>query len=184
MIRTFGTHKLYLVILSTERPENVEKMMLKVGPATWCVPRGQEAEYRAAGATHIITDWGGNVAAARNIALHHARKLQLPCLQLDDDLISIRLAQDGRAHKITFPSAALMMSNILTATPFKLAASNISGNALYVKTPVTQNTTINGGMLLILPTKLSFDPEQMIWRTSTTPSVITRSMAATSEWTA
>jgi hypothetical protein len=162
MIRTFGNHKLYVVVLSTQRPQNVAMMTMKIGSATWCVPRGEVDAYRSEGAKHFITDGGGNVASARNVALHHARKLKLPCLQMDDDLISMKLANDGRARPIRFPAAAVLMANLLEATPFKLAASNIVTNAIYVKHPVTQNKTINGGMLLILPTKLSFDPEQQV----------------------
>jgi hypothetical protein len=109
-----------------------------------------------------MTDHGGNVARARNIALHHARKLKLPCLQVDDDLINIKLAQDGKAIPVTFRNAVALMTNILLATPYKLAATNVVTNVTFVKKPVTMNTTINGGMLLILPTKLSFDPEQKV----------------------
>lgn len=162
MIRTFGPHKLYVCVLSTQRPDNVGRMTAAIGPATWVVPAAERDIYQAAGAAHIITDHGGNVAAARNIALHHARKLRLPCLQMDDDLISIKLASNGRSIPVTFGFAAKLMSDALTATPYKLAASNVVTNATYVKQPVTQNKTINGGMLLILPTKLSFDPEQKV----------------------
>lgn len=162
MIRSFGSHKLFVIVLSTRRPENVKKMTTKIGPATWLIPEAEREEYRQAGALMTLTDHGGNVARARNIALHHARKLKLPCLQLDDDLINIKLAQDGKALPITFPHAVTLLTNILLATPYKLAATNVVTNATFVKKPVTMNTTINGGMLLILPTKLSFDPEQKV----------------------
>lgn len=162
MIRTFGKHKLFLVVLSSQRPQNVGPMTQKVGPATWLVPGGERGTYQEAGASQIITDHGGNVSRARNVALHHANKLRLPCLQLDDDLISIKLAADGKALPISFPSAVILMVDALNATPFKLAASNVVTNATYVKTPISKNKTINGGMLLILPTKLSFDPAQKV----------------------
>jgi hypothetical protein len=74
----------------------------------------------------------------------------------------MKLAQDGKAIPIPFAAGATLMCDALDGTPYKLAASNVVTNATYVKQPVSMNKTINGGMLLILPTKLSFDPEQMV----------------------
>jgi len=162
MIRTFGPHKIFLCVLSTQRPENVGPMTRKIGPATWIVPSEERGKYQDAGASQIITDGGANVARARNVALYHARRLRLPCLQLDDDLKIIKLAHNGKAVPIHFGKAVGMMMDFLLATPFKLAASNVVTNVTFVKAPVTMNKTINGGMLLVLPTKLTFDPEQKV----------------------
>lgn len=162
MIRTFGPHKVFLCVLSTQRSENVGPMTRKVGPATWVVPREEHDRYQQAGVANIVTDGGKNVARARNVALYHARRLRLPCLQLDDDLVSIRMAVDGRAIVITFSSCVRILTDALLATPYKLAATNVVTNATFVKSPVSQNKTINGGMLLVLPTKLRFDPQQAV----------------------
>jgi hypothetical protein len=162
MIRTFGQHKIFLVVLSTRRPYNVKPMSEKIGPATWLVPKDEVDEYRHAGAPRLFWDRGGNVARARNKAIVHAAKLRVPCMQMDDDLISIRLAKENRAWPISFNAAAAMMADILTGTDFRLAASNVVTNPYFVKQPVSINKTINGGMLLILPSHLHFDEEQAV----------------------
>lgn len=162
MIRTFGKHKVFLVVLSTRRAENVGPMTDKIGPATWLVPEGEREDYRHAGAQRLFWDPGGNVARARNKALAHSYKIRTQCLMMDDDLVSIKLAKEGRAWPILFTQAARFMCDTLHATSFRLAASNVVTNPYFVKEPVTINKTINGGMLLVRPNPLTFDKEQKV----------------------
>jgi hypothetical protein len=84
-------NEFHLAIISTKRPGNVTFMQKLCEPfeCHWYVNYGEEQDYKEAGAKYIWSG-GNNICYARNLAIQRATMVNLPCVQISDDLRSIR----------------------------------------------------------------------------------------------
>jgi hypothetical protein len=151
---------LYVAIPSRGRPKNVPLMEAMVGKATWYVDPEQEAEYQAEGAHTVAVPVRGHVAA-RNAALDDSFRLGAPCLQLDDDLKSVkRILGKKEKQEVPFIEAINEMYFGLTNSPFRLAGAAPTDNPFFFnpEEPCKTKAFIWGACMIILPTPLRFDP--------------------------
>lgn len=84
----------YVAVISHKRAHNISKIVSLVGDCTFFVNKGEGEAYLEAGAKAVI-ECGDNICAARNKAIREASFLNLPCIQVSDDLRYLR--------KIYFP---------------------------------------------------------------------------------
>jgi hypothetical protein len=80
-----------LAIISTGRSNNVEFMQELCKPfiCSWYVNYNEGIEYTKAGA-NMVTECGFNICHARNAAIADAKNANIPCIQISDDLKSIK----------------------------------------------------------------------------------------------
>lgn len=80
-----------LAIISTRRPGNVKFIqdLCKGHSCHWFVNNNEGDAYKAAGADWVL-ECGTNICSARNTALEYASRFKLPCVQISDDLRSIK----------------------------------------------------------------------------------------------
>lgn len=163
MIRRLGDGSVFVAIISSRRPTNVSNMHKMIGPATWIVPWNQVAAYRECGCRNVVHGGSGlNVSRSRNVALDHAFPLGVPCVIVNDDLNWLKWVSGWELKTITFWDALTRLKNVLQLTGLKLAGSHLGTNPGFVTSEFTINTTIYGGMMLVLPTHLRFDEEQLV----------------------
>jgi hypothetical protein len=160
MIRMFNGQRIFVCVVSSNRPENVKPMMEKVGMVTWIVPPAQRHLYKDA--SRLGEGSSRNVAHARNGALELAFRHKVPCLMLDDDLVGFQWSDRTRGIPMSFPQAVVALLEMLDRTEYRLIAGNRITNPTWVRADYTENATVNGGILLIKETELRFDPDMKV----------------------
>lgn len=90
MVRRIGKHKVFIAVISHKRPENVTKILEVLDcDATFYVNKGEGKAYLAAGASSV-QECGTNICEARNKATKDANAHKCHCIQVSDDLRSIK----------------------------------------------------------------------------------------------
>ena len=93
-------HNIFVACISSGRPECYEKITSFTGEAiTFFTRKGEREQYKSFGAKNIV-EVDGNIVKARNTAILMAKKLNVPCLQLSDDLRAIKIAYKNEEGKI------------------------------------------------------------------------------------
>lgn len=161
MIRQFENAKAVVSIISTGRPDNVEKMQKLVGEqVVWVTKETDRAAYLAAGATNIVT--GGDLCESRNRGLDLAIERNVFAVQLSDDLYRIDRALDKKVTaSVSFDHAVNLMIETLQQTNLHLAGVSPTANAFYtdLQKPVKFEHFIVGDFIVVSPdTDLRFDP--------------------------
>lgn len=154
----------HLAIISTKRPENVEFMQKLCEPLEchWYVNEGERDVYLNAGA-HYVNDMATNICEARNNALNAAAFKNLPCIQISDDLRSIKriwLGSNGK-RKTEFET----VQNVCNEMVHRLQETNliyggvaVSNNALnYTGEDISTDKLIVNDFICMMPSNYRFD---------------------------
>lgn len=154
----------WVAVISYRRSANIGPMSALIGNATWYVGKDEEQRYRNGGAEFVRAS--GDVISSRNAALEDAAKHKLPCLQISDDLVRLKqvvivAGQKNQSKPISFMAAVDLMMSALLETNAKLAGVAPTANPFFFnpKSVVSTNHFIVGDLMLIMPTKLRFDPQ-------------------------
>lgn len=155
----------HLAIISTKRPENVEFMQKLCEPIEchWYVNAGELDVYRFAGA-HNVHAGAQNICEARNLALEHAFGNDLPCIQISDDLRSIKYycMQDGK-RKFNFQTVhnvAQELILLLWANKLIYGGVAVSNNALnYTGEDISTDKLIVNDFICMMPSVYRFDED-------------------------
>lgn len=153
MIRAFGGARYWLAVVSARRSANVAATGAKVGAATWYVPDADVDAYAAAGAASVVS--GGALCPSRNAALQDAWGLGLPCVQVSDDIGSIRRAPTGGA--LTFEDAVVLMNEGLDGDRRLAGCAPTDNLFFYGGKPLATAAFIVGDLILVRPCSLFFD---------------------------
>jgi hypothetical protein len=165
MIRTTKSGVPYwLGIISARRPENVNKMLVTVGPGTWVVPQEEASLYEAEGAAvKAVSAPFPNLVASRNLALDLAFAEGLPCVQTDDDFVRIKRAYGKRrTEAITFDDAVELMIGRLQRAGFYHGAVAPTTNAFFVGDITSKTGFCIASLCVTLPCSLRFDDEMTL----------------------
>jgi len=147
----------YVTVIRAGRPGNVVGMAPLVGPATWYVPAPDVEAYEWGGAEFVAADSGG-LTAARNDALEDAFAADLPCVQLSDDLCSIRRFDGPKTE--TFAGAVGEMFTALADYPdlkYSGFAPTTDERAFSPDKRIGLHHFIVGDFTLTLPSPIRYD---------------------------
>lgn len=153
----------YVSIISARRPDRVEKMHKLVGEATWFVAKGDGQAYRQAGARSVVES--GALCRSRNAALDAAFKAGVPCVELSDDMSSVKEAYvDGgkkRGRPLPFYDAVLKMLAEGAEVGAFLSGVAPTANAYFFRPerPTSTNLFIVGDFIVVRPCALRFDED-------------------------
>lgn len=143
-------------IISTGRPKAVSAMTELVGHAHWYVADGDAAPYADAGASNVHVT--GGLIESRNAALEDAFAADELCVQVSDDLVSIRRVNDeGKVVGRTFSQLVNEATRHLTAN-CRLVGVAPTANAFYASTKVKRAHFIVGDFFVAAPSPIRFDP--------------------------
>jgi hypothetical protein len=151
----------WVAVFSAGRSRNVWPMRQLIGEATWYVPPDQLDLYRAAGAGHV--EPGGLLCPSRNAALRDAWALDLPCLQMSDDLVRITRivpgATTGRPSSIGEVARVLLAGTARWGFP--LGGCAPTANAFYGDVGRGEHfgSFVVGDLVLVRPCELFFDEQ-------------------------
>lgn len=155
--------EIHLGIISAKRPDNVKKTIKFLGGLehTWYVAKGDAESYKNAGAINVIES--GKLCESRNTILDDAFKDNKTCVELSDDLVSLKFAYSKIETKnidTIHPFIEYMLGH-LDNSNLKLAGINPTANAFYFNPLMPIKTThfIIGDFIVIKPTTLRFDEE-------------------------
>lgn len=153
----------HLGIFSSGRGANVGPTQDIVGEATWYVGGGEGAEYKAAGAAHVVES--GGLCESRNRAMLDGWELGLPALIMSDDIRKCQKAYEDRdgkkkAETIPFYEVVAHMHDALFDTGAKLCGVAPTNNPFYwnPKRSTHACAFIVGDLNLVKPCDLQFDP--------------------------
>ncbi len=139
-------------IISSGRPMNVPKMNAFLGTmqAMWCVPADEVGDYKRAGAQFCAPT--GSLMGSRNWAIETAQADGAHCLQLSDDLKTLRFTE-GKDNKlrrnITLTWAMHYMKAAMEKEKVQLAGVAPTDNAFFYNQPTSSKLFIVGDMILI-----------------------------------
>lgn len=97
MITRIAGRDVYVAVISAKRYKNIRTYPL---PATWHIPLHMYDIYQAAGAPEVGIGSDISPPDARNKVLDHCAALGVDALILDDDPVSMRRAENGKAVPI------------------------------------------------------------------------------------
>ena len=150
IMTTYNTY-----VLSTNRAEAIapkyEAALSSLPtPPIWVVPEGQRKQYEKYGDT--IAD-GGSLCGARNVAIEHAFARSKTCVQLDDDLVSIKYYEKELGECLPMPLhfATDMMVRELHRSPFFIGGVSPTDNPFFVHKRLAWHVFIVGSMSVYRP---------------------------------
>lgn len=161
MIREYEGRRFYVAVVSSGRPANVQAMQALVGDATWYVKTtGEVGAYADQGAPSVYGS--GGLCESRNMALAHAWKHGLPCVQLSDDLKKLRLAcAVSGSHPLDFEDAVDRIHSTMQRAGARLGGCAPTDNAFFFNPdrPFSTDRFIVGDFVVIEPCNLLFDEQ-------------------------
>lgn len=126
----------------------------------WCVPDDEVGDYKRAGAQFCAPT--GGLIDSRNWAIEAAQADGAHCLQLSDDLKSLRFTtgkDNKKRQEISLGGAASYMRTQMEEAGVQLAGVAPTDNAFFYNQPISSKLFIVGDMILIGPTSTPrFDP--------------------------
>lgn len=157
-------NEFHLAIISTKRPGNVAFMQKLCEPfdCHWYVSFGEEEDYRSAGAKYVWSG-GDNICHARNLAIHRATTVELPCIQISDDLRSIkRVKLDVSGKRVAdFSNVAETVNELikqLRSHGAFFGGVSINNNPLnYTGVDVSTDKLIVNDFIAMMPSLYRFD---------------------------
>lgn len=156
----------FLSIISTKRSQNVQfiQSLCKGLNCNWFVNTGEGSDYINAGA-HATYESGDNICAARNMAISLAGADNMPCIQISDDLKSVKkltVDSSGKRH-LEFIDIAYVC--VLLISELKKHNANFGGVAInnnplnYTGIDVSTNKLIVNDFICVMPGTYIFDEE-------------------------
>lgn len=125
----------------------------------FCVKTGEGDQYRAAGCQHVYET--GTLMQSRNWALDHAFNNGHICVQLSDDLKSVKLnphVAAGKKDTVRLQQAITVMVEKLSAVKgLRLLGVPPTSNAFFAKQPLSKNTFCIGDAIFVKPSEPRFD---------------------------
>lgn len=153
----------FLAIISTQRPQNVKFMQqLCAGhKCHWFVNDGEAVAYYNEGA-HEVIQGAANICHARNRAITNANVYELPCIQISDDLRSIKLVALNNGKRVTefidVTRTAEMLIYEVARNNANFGGVAINNNPLnYIGTDVDTNKLIVNDFICLMPGANYFD---------------------------
>jgi hypothetical protein len=145
-------------IISSGRAHRVPAMARHAAGlgAVWVVPRGQEADYRRAGALRVEAV-PGNLPAQRNYALDRAAAAGAWCVQLDDDLRSLNHKRGDRAVAVPVAAAVRAIAQSMEATGARLGGVAPTANAYFSRRELTAWGFVRGALCVLVPGPERYD---------------------------
>lgn len=161
MIREYDGHRFYVAVVSSGRPANVQAMQELVGDATWYVKAtGEVGAYADQGAPSVYGS--GGLCESRNMALAHAWKHGLPCVQLSDDLKKLRVTGGvDKTVPLAFPRAVAELLGTMSCVGARLGGCAPTDNAFFFnpERPFSTDRFIVGDFVVIEPCSILFDEQ-------------------------
>lgn len=161
-----GDLGVWLSVVSSGRPHNVERMARHIGAATWIVQPHEVNVYVDAQAPVVVGVpgvAGRNLCQARNEALEAAFGAGYPCVQIDDDLKKLQVAaldanQKVLVETVTFHQVVRHLAAACKETGARLAGIAPTPNPFYYRgRPVNTAGFVIGSLLYVQPCILRFD---------------------------
>ena len=153
----------FTAIISSRRPDRVPEMQRHAPDCTWFVGNGEANDYRMNGAIKVVES--GGLCESRNAALETAFKQGLPCVQLSDDLKSIKKAHDKKnIEPYSLNKACKEMLHLGKTYKAKLVGVAPTANAFYYNPlqPFKQKAFIVGDMIMVFPCDHRFDENLLL----------------------
>jgi len=146
-------------VISAGRANNLPFDKLALNNYTFCVKSGEGDQYRSAGCKHVYET--GSLMQSRNWALNHAFKDNNICVQLSDDIKSVKLnphVAGGKKDVVPIQLAINTMVEKLNAVKgLRLLGVPPTANAFFAKSPISKNTFCIGDALFVKPSEPRFD---------------------------
>lgn len=151
----------YITVISHKRAGNVTKIQDLIGDCSFYVNKGEYVDYISAGAK-VVYECGDNIVAARNKAIQHASELNLPCIQVSDDLRSLKrvsLINDKHVvEPVTFTDVVLTLLHELKIHNFNFGGVAVTTNRLnYTGKDTDYNKLVVNDLICIMPNTCKFD---------------------------
>lgn len=156
----------HIAVISHKRPFNVKAIMNIIGPCTFFVNVGEYEEYINAGAIRVI-ECGTNICHARNMAIKHAKELNLPSIQVSDDLRSLkRVYMNGESRfvePVIFEDVCKTMLYELERKKFFYGGVAVTTNRLnYTGEDFSYDKLIVCDLVCIMPGPYTFDEKMAL----------------------
>lgn len=168
MLRKLGEHQIWLTVISAGRPWQVGPMTNLIGPASWYVPPKQHEMYRVSAqdkGLSITLAQGSDqaVVPVRNRAMTDAWERELPCVQLDDDLMRVMKVIVPMKRSVWWDdpqNTQAVLAELVNRTlnsPFKLGGGAPTNNAYFTRRRTTERGFIKSGVWVIQKCGLLLD---------------------------
>ncbi len=125
--------------------------------AIFCIWKEEEEEYKKYGAKKFI--FGKGLLDQRNQALQHAYEENANCVQIDDDLVEVRINNfDGKkGDLVSFEEAYNDFISFAENSKAQLIGMPPTNNPFFAKKEVQNNAFCIASFMLAKPTSLRFD---------------------------
>lgn len=160
--------KVWVAIISSDRPGNMRGMWELVGGATWYVGDRQARYYEMARElarlspteTQIVES--GKLCESRNAAIKDAQRHGVPCVELSDDLRKIewKSPHEDKPLGIAFEQAIRWIREEMVAIGAHLGGVAPTSNPFFARSETRDKAFIVGDFIVIDDHELLFD-EQM-----------------------
>jgi len=151
------SHQTY--VISAGRANNLPFEKAALNHYIFCVKAGEGDQYRAAGCKHVYET--GTLMQSRNWALDHAFDNGDICVQLSDDIKSVKYnphVAGGKKETVRLQQAINVMVEKLNAVKgLRLLGVPPTSNAFFAKSPLSKNTFCIGDALFVKPSEPRFD---------------------------
>ena len=156
--KALGAH---IAVISHKRPQNIKPIQEIIGECTFFVNHGELGTYMDAGATHAI-ECGTNICQARNSAIKYARAMNVPSIQVSDDLRSLKsvVLEEGKyiVEEATFSQVVNVMIDELRVKNYFYGGVAVTTNRLnYTGVDFSYDKLIVCDLVCIMPSKYYFD---------------------------
>jgi len=125
----------------------------------FCVKSGEGDQYRAAGCKHVYET--GSLMQSRNWALDHAFENKNTCVQLSDDIKSVKHnphVTGGKTDAVRLQNAInVMVEKLHAVKQLRLLGVPPTANAFFAKSSLSKNTFCIGDALFVKPSEPRFD---------------------------
>lgn len=147
--------KINVYCISAGRPSSVPKMREFNVNLTWVVPPDEKGEYAAYGATVITAD---GLCGARNLALEKSKEEDSWCIQISDDLKSIKWFTG--TEKVPMPLDKAIGHMVFSGTQLKAKLVGVAptDNSYFFREDYSSRNFIVGDLIAVAPdSPLRFD---------------------------
>lgn len=151
----------HIGVISHSRSQNVSNMegvLSDKYSITWYVGKNEGVDYKKEGAKYVVES--GKLCESRNRLLEDAFKMDKTCIQLSDDLVSLRIAEDKKnTRESNMEECISVIEQALNNTRMKLGGVNVAANAFYFDPlkPIKLRHFVLGDFSVIKPTDLRYD---------------------------
>lgn len=153
--------KFHTAVISHKRPENVPIITATIGhDPHFYVNNGEEDAYIKAGAKHV-SECGTNICQARNEAYNDAIAMDMPCVQVSDDLKIIRrIDKERKLHIISFTEAVEFLLAEIMRMKYYYGGVAVTSNPLnYDGRDFSYQKLVVNDLIIMMPGCGEFDED-------------------------